>query len=163
MEGGAAGDLVPGPVSRRGLDVARPAQPGLVLAQAATRAPGRNAERNQHEYCSRPSHLLFFFFGTIGRTIEKVDPRPGSEVQTRSPSCARTMRLTKARPSPNPPNWRVAEPSAWVKSRNTSSIPSSGMPIPRSLTACSTHRVRPFEGATPAAIGTLPSTGEYLV
>src|SRR5205085_9840761 len=124
MKGRAAGDLVPVLLRRRRLDAARAAKPGFVLTQPATRAPRRDAEGKQHEYRSRPSHLLFFFFGTIGRTIEKVDPRPGVEVHTRSPSWARTMRLTKARPRPRPPNWRVAEPSACVKSRNTSSIPS---------------------------------------
>jgi hypothetical protein len=39
-----------------------------------------------------------------------------------------------ARPSPEPPNWRVVELSAWVKRSNRRSIMSRSMPMPVSLT-----------------------------
>src|SRR5690606_2180244 len=96
-----------------------------------------------------------------GKTIAKVEPRPGAEVQDSPPPWARTIRLAGASPRPRPPKRRVSDPSIWAKSSKIVSRRSAGMPTPLSVTVTATP------GRPPSSVGDAPTTmrpppGEYF-
>ncbi len=64
-----------------------------------------------------------------------ADPRPGSEVQSRSAPSSSAKRRARASPTPVPPRRRVEDPSAWVKLSNSRSLRAMSKPTPVSVTA----------------------------
>jgi hypothetical protein len=72
--------------------------------------------------------------GWQGSSTRNRVPWPGSLSALIVPPISVTRSRVIARPSPEPPNWRVVELSAWVKRSNRRSIMSRSMPMPVSLT-----------------------------
>jgi hypothetical protein len=71
---------------------------------------------------------------SVGRRTVKVEPSPGALLAVISPPISRhSLRLITS-PSPDPPNCRVVDASAWLNSWNKRPSCSSVMPMPVSET-----------------------------